>query len=79
MKKCFWFLVLNYLLVLFDVLIYRSNEYSILALYYIFYPFVLMLGVIVEAVFIVKKKWVYAVINAALGIATVVIADYLGR
>ncbi|WP_323883700.1 hypothetical protein [Aeromonas hydrophila] len=79
MKKCFWFLVLNYLLVLFDVLIYRSNEYSILALYYIFYPFVLMLGVIVEAVFIVKKQWVYAVINAALGIATVVIADYLGR
>lgn len=79
MKKCFWLLVLNYLLVLFDVLIYRSNEYSILALYYIFYPFVLMLGVIVEAVFIVKKQWVYAVINAALGIATVVIADYLGR
>jgi hypothetical protein len=78
-KKCFWFLVLNYLLVLFDVLIYRSNEYSILALYYIFYPFVLMLGVIVEAVFIVKKQWAYAVINAALGIATVVIADYLGR
>lgn len=79
MKKCFWFLVLNYLLVLFDVLIYHSDEYSILALYYIFYPFALMLGVIAEAVFIIKRQWVYAVINATLGIATIVIADTLGR
>ncbi len=79
MKKCLWFLVANYLLVLFDVLIYRSDEYSILALYYIFYPFVLMLGVVCEVVFFAKKQWVYAAINATLGITTVVIADYLGR
>ncbi len=79
MKKCFWLLIVNYLLVLFDIFIYHSDEYSALNLYYIVYPFVLMFGLVCEVVFIIKKKWGYAAVNGVLGVATVVIADYLGR
>jgi hypothetical protein len=78
-KICLWFLVANYFLVIFDVSVHRSDEYSILATYYIFYPFVLVLSIVCEVVFIAKKQWVYTTINAVLGVATVVIADYLGR
>ncbi|TNI53807.1 hypothetical protein CF126_16105 [Aeromonas dhakensis] len=73
------FFIANYLLVLFDVLIYHSDEYSILALYYIAYPFILMLGLVCEVVFIVKRLWAYAAVNGVLGVTTVVVADYLGR
>ncbi|PHS82571.1 hypothetical protein AAW02_22450 [Aeromonas dhakensis] len=79
MKKCLWFLIANYLLVLFDMLIYHSDEYSVLTLYYIVYPFILMFGVVCEVVFIFKRQWGYAAVNGVLGVTTVVIADYLGR
>lgn len=79
MKKCLWFLIANYLLVLFDMLIYHSDEYSVLTLYYIVYPFILMFGLACEVAFIVKREWAYAAVNGVLGVTTVVIADYLGR
>lgn len=79
MKICLWFLVANYVLVLIDVAVHRSDEYSTQALFYNLYPYVLVPSVVCEAVFIAKKQWGYAAINATLGIITVVIADYLGR
>lgn len=79
MKRCLLFFIANYLLVLFDVLIYHSDEYSILALYYIVYPFILMFGLVCKVAFIVKRQWAYAAVNGLLGVTTVVIADYLGR
>ncbi len=79
MKKCLWFLIANYLLVLFDMFIYHSDEYSVLTLYYIVYPFILMFGLVCEVVFIFKRQWGYAAVNGVLGVTTVVIADYLGR
>ncbi len=77
MKNSFIFLIMNYLFVIADTLVFKVDEYSILSFYYFFYPFILLGGILCELWFLQKGRFFYATINGILGVGTVLLANYI--
>lgn len=77
MRGVFIFLVVNYLFVLADTLVFKVDECSILFFYYFFYPFILLAGILCELWFIQCGRCGYAAINGLLGVGSVLLANYI--